>query len=150
MGNSTGKSKIINNEKQGKNVKNKGKGRCKHVEDHIGKGNIRKKITTQTWGKKNRKVLEKEGRLKRYQQKVKTIRTKTGNSKTTKVNFYQQMGGDDTKKHTNNRIARETKQFFNWNMATKKKHNKKKTQNKQYKQKELESTWRRSEIGKYA
>ena len=44
----------------------------------------------------NNKVLEKEGRLKRYRQRVKQNR-QNGTFQTNKRKIFQQLGGDDTK-----------------------------------------------------
>ena len=54
-------------------------------------------------------ILAKEGRLKRYRQRVKKIQTKQDIPKQWK--FYQQIGGDDTKTYQQS-DAREAEQFL--------------------------------------
>ena len=58
----------------------------------------------------NQKVLAKEGRLKRYRERVKQYR-QNRRFQNNERKFYQQMGGDDTKTYQQS-DARETEQFF--------------------------------------
>ena len=57
----------------------------------------------------NQKVLTKEGRLKRYRQRVKQYR-QNRTFQNNERKFYQQLGGDDTKTYQQP-DARETKRF---------------------------------------
>ena len=57
----------------------------------------------------NQKVLENEGRLNRYRQRVKQYRQK-GTFENNEIKFYQQLGGQDTK-HTNNQTIKKPNNF---------------------------------------
>ena len=69
----------------------------------------REKITVQL-EEINKKVLAKEGRLKRYRQKVKQYR-QNRTFQNNKRKFYQQLGGHDTKTYQQP-DAKETEQFW--------------------------------------
>ena len=101
------------------------------------------KLTMQLEGI-NQKVLVKEGRLKRYRQRVKQYRQnrKFQNNERT---FYQQLGGDDTKTYQQ-QDAKETQRF--WTKLWQAKNIRKRLNglDKQY-DKRTRRTWRRPESG---
>ena len=79
-------------------------------------GTIRNRKEKTTQGKHsieleeiNQKVLVKEGRLKRYRQRVKQYR-QTGNSKTMKENSISNWE-ESTMKHTNNQMKKKPNDF---------------------------------------
>ena len=74
----------------------------------------------------NQKVLAKEGRLKRYRQRVKQYR-QNKSFQNNERKFYQQLGGDDTETYQQS-DAKETERFWTeiWQpKKKKKKHNEK-------------------------
>ena len=85
-----------------------------------GKDNTRKNKST-TWVI-NQKVLAKDGRLKRYQQRVKQYRQNRV-FQNNERSFYQQLGGHDTKTYQQP-DSRETKRFWK-KVWQPKKHNEK-------------------------
>ena len=91
----------------------------------------------------NQKVLAKEGRLKRYRQRVKQFRQ----NRTFQINerkFYQQLGGDDIKTYQQPN-AKETER--NWTKIWQpKKHDERAEWGKQY-YKITRRTWRRPRSG---
>ena len=116
MGSLTGNPKK-NLRKQAQMVKQKDPGICgKRMEK-----TTCEKITVQL-EEINQKVLVKERRLKRYQQRVKQYR-QNRTFQNNERKFYQQLGGHDTKTYQQP-YARETEQFWTkiWQL---KKHNEK-------------------------
>ena len=116
MGNSTGNADK-NLRKQAKIVKQKDPGICGHRMEKT----TREKIILQL-KEINQKVLVKEGRLKRYRQRVKQYkqnRTFQNNER----KFYQQLGGHDTKTYQQ-RDPKETEHFWT-KIWQPKKHNEK-------------------------
>ena len=106
MGNSTGNADKIKLRKQTKTVKQR-----KNAETCSDKKKkaTEEKITTQL-EEINQKVLAKEGRLKRYRQRIKQYR-QNGTFQNNERKFYQQVGGDGTNSYQQP-DARETEQFW--------------------------------------
>ncbi len=75
----------------------------------------REKITVQL-EEINQKVLAKEGRLKRYRQRVKQYR-QNRTFQNNERKFYQQLGGHDTKTYQQP-DARETEQFWKLDLGS--------------------------------
>ena len=119
MGNST-RNAEKNLRKHAKMIQQKkGAGKCRNKKEKA----TRQKITVQL-EEINQKVLAKEGRLKIYQQRVKQYR-QNGTFQNKERKFYQQLGGNDTKKYQQPN-AKETERFWTkiWQQQ-KKTHNEK-------------------------
>ena len=71
----------------------------------------------------NQKVLAKEGRLTRYRHMVQQYR-QNRTCQNNERKFYQKLGGDYNKTYQQP-DAKQTQQFLDPNMATRKKHNEK-------------------------
>ena len=110
-------TQIKNLRKQAKMIKQKDPGICGNRMENITQG----KITVQL-EEIYQKVLAKEGRLKRYRQRVKQFR-QNRTFKNNEIKFYQQLGGHDTKTYQQP-DAKETEQFWT-KIWRPKKHNEK-------------------------
>ena len=98
-------TQIKNLRKQAKMIKQrKNAGTCRDKKEKA----TQEKITI-LLEEKNQKVLTREGRLKRYRQRVNNTE-KTGHSKTTKEN-YTNNWVEMTRKHTNNRMQEKQNDF---------------------------------------
>ena len=105
MGNSTGKA-AKNIRKQAKIIKErKNAGISRNKKEKA----TQEKITVQV-EEINQKLLAKEGRLKRYRQRVKQYR-QNRTFQNNERKFYEQLGGGVTRKYTSNRMQKKPNDF---------------------------------------